>query len=249
MKKANLIIKTNEEINAMVMEYKANPTEFGYQDIHDAVIPMAEQVAYKMYHQSKGLNVSKDEYVQCAYIAIFKAIDKYDASKGANFTSFVKQFVEWTINDEIFKKSQTNSAKFHKQALSLDKPLDSNEGTFLDAVEYQFATDINAVFDAIAEEQAEQDVNSLGSILTGLAKEFAEIASIDDSTIIKTWISTILSLTDAKADVKKLVNKAIELAMPNFKPDAIRQKKSRAVKRFNKFAQEKGFSQFDLSQF
>jgi DNA-directed RNA polymerase specialized sigma subunit len=254
MKKTNLIFKSNEEINAMVLEYQANPSETLYNEIHKAVAPMAEQLAYKHFHDSKGLlkglNVSVDEFVQCAYIAIFRAVQKYDASKAksTHFTTSVRQFVEWTINDEIFKKSQNKSTQFNKQALSLDMPLSSNDGTFFDAVEYQFATDIDEVFNAVAKEQ-EESVDSLGFILTDLAKEFSVNASADDSTIIKTWVATILSITDASTNVKKLVNKALELAMPNYNSDAIRQKKSRAEKRFNKFAQEKGFSSFKLSQF
>lgn len=250
MKKANLIIKTNEEINAMVLEYQADPSEALYAEIHEAVAPMAEQLAYKFYHNSKGLNIQADEFIQCAYIAIFKAVEKYDSqkAKATNFTTSVRQFVEWTINDEIFKKSQNKSAQFNNKALSLDKPLESNDGTFLDAVEYQFATDIDEVFNAIADQQ-EESVESLGSILTGLVKEFAVNASADDSTIIKTWVTTILSISDASADVKKLVNKALEIAMPDTASATIRKKKSRAEQRFNTFAQEKGFSSFKLSQF
>lgn len=248
MKKTNLIVKSNVEINEMVTEYQANPSEALYMDIHEAVYPMAEAVAFNYYHKSKGLNKSSDEFAQCARIAVFKAMPKYDITKGSDFTSLVKQFTEWTINDEIYKKSKNKSAQFNDTALSLDKPLSSNEGTFLDAVEYQIATDVDAVFDAIAEEKA-QDFNSLGAILTGLAKEFAEDASEDDSTIIKTWVSTILSISDATADVKKTVNKAIEAVMPNVASATVRKKKSRAEKRFNTFAQEKGFLSFSLSQF
>src|SRR5579875_46831 len=178
--KTNLIVKSNAEINSMVMQYQAHPSEALYMDIHEAVYPMAKAVAFSYYHKSKGLNKSADEFAQCARIAIFKAIPKFNAEKGSDFTSLVRQFVEWTVNDELFKKAKNKSTQFNQAALSLDKPLSSNDGTFLDAVEYQFATDVDTVFNAVAEESA-HDFNSLRAILTCLVKDFSETASADDS--------------------------------------------------------------------
>lgn len=248
MKKTNLIVKSNAEINSLVVEYQSNPNDTLYMEIHEAVYPMLEAVAYSYYHKSKGLNKTVDEFLQCARIAIFKAIPVYDIEKGADFTSLAKQFTQWVINDELFKKSQNKSNQFNNTALSLDKPLNSTEGTFLDAVEYQIATDIDEVFNAITA-KASQDIDSLGAILTGLVNDFAQTTSKDDSTIIKVWVSTILSITDSTADIKKTVNKAIESVMPDVSPATLRKRKSRAEKRFNTFAQEKGFPSFNLSQF
>lgn len=248
MTKTNLITKSNAEINAMVVAYQNNPSDFLYSEIHEAVAPMAEKVAFKHYHKSKLLNISKDEYVQCAYIAIFKAVDAFDVSKGSHFTSLVKQLVDWTINDDIYKKANSQSNQFNVNTLSLDKPLSNEEGTFLDAIEEQYATDVDALFnDLIAKEEDESQ--SLTSILLGLVQDFSDSAKKEEITIIKTWVTTILSVTDASVDAKKLVNKALESVLPELSSATLRQKKSRAEKKFNKFAQEKGFSAFKLSHF
>ena len=238
----------NRELNEMVKAYQANPDEFLYMDIHEAVYPMAEAVAYGYYHDYKWLNIPADEFTQCARIAIFKSIDKYDIEKGSNFTSLVKQLTKWTINDEILKKVNSKANSFYSECLYLDKPLSSTDGTFLDAIEYQVSTDKDQVFNAIVEE-VEPDMGSLKGILTGLVQEFSADASEDDAVIIKTWVTTLLTLKDSNIDVKKVVNKALELAMPAVASATIRKKKGRAEKRFNTFAQEKGFSSFCLSQF
>lgn len=250
MTKTNLITKSNAEINELVVAYQNNPNELLYAEIHEAVSPMAEKVAFKLYHNSKSLQVSKDEYVQCAYIAIFKAVSAFDVSKGANFTSLVKQLVEWTVKDEIFKKANSQSNQFNTSTLSLDKPLGNEEGTFLDAIEYQYATDVDALFnDLLAKEEESHDSASLGAILLGLVKDFSESAKDEETLIVKTWVTTILAVTDSSVDAKKLVNKALESVLPDLTLANLRQKKSRAEKKFNQFAQEKGFSSFKLSHF
>ncbi|MGG4390501.1 hypothetical protein ABEU97_20415 [Priestia megaterium] len=248
MTKTNLIQLSNQELNEMVVAYQANPTEFAFNDIYYAVCEMAHHVAYKYYNTYTSLTAIKDEYVQCANIAIGDAVNKFDIEKGSNFTSLVKQLVDWKINDEILKKSKNGDNKFYNAALSFDKPLSSDGGTFMDVVEHQFSTDIDSVFEALVEEKAE-DIDSLGSILTGLVMDFSDSASKDDIAIIKTWVTTILSLKDLSKDTKKAVNKAIESVLPEVSSASLRKKKSRAVKKFNTFAQENGFSSFDLSQF
>jgi len=244
----NSIIKlTNAEINALVMEYKETQTDVQFNLIFDAVSGLATKLGYKAYNKYKGLaeksGYTSDDFVSSALIAVHKASKVYDIEKGADFTSLVKQLVEWTIQDEIIKKSQTLSAQFNSATLSLDKPV--NESTdFLEAIEHQHATDIEDVFNAVLE--SFQDEQNLGGILTGLANDFSCENSSDDSIIIKTWVATILTVDNAS---KKIVNQAIETALPQYKADAIRKKKSRAVKRFNDFAVNSGYPSFDLSQF
>lgn len=247
MTKTNLITVATAEINAMAVEYQANPSEFLYADIHEAVAPMAEKVAYKIWHKSQGLNVSKDEFVQCAYIAIFKAVSAFDPTKGGDFTSLVKQLVEWTIQDDIFKKHDTNSAQFNKKSLSLDMPV-GEEGTFMDAIEYQYATDVDAVFNAMLTDD-ELDLESLSATLLNVVSKYSETASAEDSKLIKVWVTTILKDQFATADTKKAVNDALADAFADLSSANLRQKKSRVEKKFNKFAQDLGFPEFKLSHF
>lgn len=247
MTKTNLITVSNENINAMVVAYQADPSEFLYADIHEAVSPMAEKVAYKIWHGSQGLNVSKDEFKQCAFIAIFKAVSAYDPTKGGQFTSLVKQLVEWTIQDDIFKKHDTHSAQFHKQALSLDKPV-GEEGTFMDAIEYQYATDVDAVFNAMLQDD-ELDLDSLTATLLNFVSAYDETASKEDSKLIKVWVTTLLKDEFSTVDTKKAVNDALAEAFSELSSTNLRQKKSRTEKKFNKFVQELGFTEFKLSHF
>lgn len=247
MTKTNLITVATEEINAMVAEYQANPSEFLYADIHEAVSPMAERVAYKIWHKSQGLNVSKDEFEQCAYIAIFKAVSAFDVTKGGDFTSLVKQLVEWTIQDEIFKKHDTHSANFNKQTLSLDKPV-GEEGTFMDAIEYLHSTDVDAVFEAMFQDD-ELDLESLSATLLNVVSQYSETAPAEDSKLIKVWVTTILKDEFSTSDSKKAVNDALAITFSELSSANLRQKKSRVEKKFNKFVQDVGFPEFKLSHF
>lgn len=254
--KTNIIKLTNEQINEMVSQYQATPSENLYNDIHEAVYPMAEQVAFRAYHNSLKLcsteHLTVDDFTACSYIAVFKALQSYDFEKAGatNFTTSVKQFVKWTIEDTIFKKAKNKEAQMLREAVSLDKPAKSDEGSdLLSAVESHYSTDVDAVFNAVLESVKTKDENSLINVLFDLVLDFSAIASEDDTTIIKTWVATIFSITDGSADIKKLVNTALADSMPGVAPATVRKKKSRAERKFNLFAKDNGFPDFCLSQF
>lgn len=247
MKNLTTVQKTNNEINALAMEYKATKDDYIFTQLMEAVKDLAEGVAYKIYNNSKGLNVPVDEFLQYAYIAVFKATESYDADKGGNFTTHVKRYVEWTISDHIIKKSVKKSEQFYKKQLSLDMPVGDGDSTFMYAVEYQFATDADAVYDAVLERVECSASPDILSIAKELVSAFAQEASEDDVTIIKTTFATILSVKELKGDIKRVINKALEYVL-GASSATVRQKKSRAFKRFETFASKKGYS-VDLSQF
>ncbi|MFG3611456.1 hypothetical protein [Rummeliibacillus stabekisii] len=250
----NLITLSNAEINTLVKEYQVEQSESTFNEIYDAVYPVAEQIAYGLYQKSQGLchrhSIQKDEFAQCASIAVFKAVNTFNFAKAGNtnFTTSVRQYVQWTIQDEIFKKYDSKENTEYSNSLSFDKETSSG-GTFLQAVEHQFATDPDAIFDSVAEDILSSDTTSLSTVLVDLVKEFSENVSEDDSQIIKVWVATILNITDESADVKKAVNTSLQSAFPDVASATIRKRKSRAEKKFNTFALEKGFSSFCLSQF
>lgn len=252
----NLIKKSNREINEMVTAYQevaateSELREMLYLDIHEAVYPMCEAVAYSYYHKSKGINKDKEEFAQCAKIAVYKAAINYDIAKGADFTSLAKQLTEWTINDELFKKAKSKSSLFNYTHLSLDKPLSADSGTFFDAIEHQYATEIDEVFNsADVGEDDGTDFSSLTKLLNGLVDDFSSVAKEDEVQLVKVWISTMLSIKNQSQDIKKAVNKALEQLMPDVAPATIRKRKARVEKKFNEFAKDCGYLSFKLSHF
>ncbi|MCM3639682.1 hypothetical protein M4D68_00795 [Priestia aryabhattai] len=244
---------TSEELNAMVVEYQETQNDALFTEIYNAVYPMANGIAMKLYNNSLGNNYDKDDFSFAVDMGIMNAVSKYDTTKAksTNFTTSVKQFVEWAVSDHVFKPAQTKTAEFADTFLSLDKTVSSDGVSFMEAVGDKFhSTEVDHVFDQLHEEHSE-DVGSLGNILTGLVSDFSLDASDVDSTIIKTWVSTVLLMaeTDDKSDVKKAVNKAVEVALPEVTSATLRKKKSRALKKFNVFAQDQGFSELNLSHF
>ncbi|MEH7117231.1 hypothetical protein V7128_07385 [Neobacillus vireti] len=247
MKTIENIQLSNSEINTLAMDYKATADESIFNKLMASVKNLAEHTAFKMYNKSRGLHIPEDEFVQEAYLAVYWAVDSYDASKGGNFTTHVKRFVEWKIQDNIIKKSQNKSAQFAKETLSLDVTVNDGQDSFLSAVEYQLASDKDEVFNTAVESVDENDSPDVLSTAKELILAFGASSSSDDYTIIDTTFSVILNHSTESGDIKRKVTKAL-IEVLGVTSATARKKKSRAFDRFEKFASEKGFS-IDMSQF
>ncbi|UAY71984.1 sigma factor [Bacillus paralicheniformis] len=238
---------TNPEINALAMEYKATRDEAVFNKLMSAVKDLAEHLAYKFYNNSRGLNVPEDDFVQEAYLAVYSSIDSYDVEKGSYFTAHLKRCVEWKIQDNIIKANQRKSQQFNRQALSLDASINSGTDSFLSAVEHQYATDTEEVFNTAVENVESNDTPDVFSLAKELITDFSQDASEDDKTIIETTFSVILTASHESGDIKRKITKALTDTL-GVAPATARKKKSRAFARFEAFASERNF-EISLSQF
>lgn len=229
-------------LGQMVSEYRETKDDFIFSEIMDNVGDMVRKQAYREWHKSSGLNLGKDEFVQVAYIGLMNAVNNYTSERGSNFVSFVTANVKWAINDNIYKKQTTKTEEFNRDSLSLDYSYGSDEGTFMDTIEHQLATDPNDVYESVIEEMDSD--NTLINKLNKLVTEFSVINEAD-STIVKSVIAIILEDAEATA---KTVNAKLAAAFPEIKSATLRKRKSRAMSRFTEYAEENGFS-IDLSQF
>jgi hypothetical protein len=238
---------TNAEHIKMIEAYKTTKDDFIFADLFAQVQDIAEGLAYKQWDKAKkAVNLPSDDFVSVAYEAVMKAINTFDGAQGSNFVSFVKKNVLWAINDGIYKKSVTKAEQFHATASknSLDKTVDNGEEstTFGDLVAIQYATDADAIFDAVfTETDATAFMEDVKILVNNFADDYA-----DDSSIIKVVFATVMSESNPTA---KVVNKALSEAMPEVKSATLRKRKSRAIARFTDFAKENGFVALDLSQF
>jgi len=238
--KTNLL--PDYKLGEMVTQYRETKDDFIFNDIKEQLDSIIQQQAYREWHKSSGLNLEKDDFVQVAYIGLMKAVNTYTAERGSNFVSYVSTNVKWAINDYIYKKQTTKSEEFNRVSLSLDYSYGSDEGTFMDTVEHQFATDPDDAYKNLIEELDSE--NSLITQLNTMVVKFSDVNEAD-SSIVKAVISIILS--DATA-TSKIVNVKLATAFPEIKSATLRKRKSRAMSRFTDFAKENGLS-IDLSQF
>lgn len=243
--------KTNAEMINLIAEYQTTNDDAVFNEIYAEVQPMTKKIAISFYNSKKNDfdYIPKEDYINMAEFAIYKAVQQYDTKIGSPFNSFLKQLITWTLQDEIIKKNCTKDSQFNTLATkhSLDKPVESEgHSTYGDVVAHYNATDTDTVFNEAFELLEDSASTNLISELKDIVKDFDESASADDSAIIKTVISTIVTVEGATA---KVVNNALAEAMPTVKSATIRKKKSRAITRFTDFAKENGFASLDLSQF
>lgn len=238
---------TNSEINALAMEYKATYSEQVFNDLMASVKNLVETIAFKYYNHSRGLNIPEDDFTQEAYLAVFTAVESYDAEKGGNFTTHVKRLVEWKIQDNIIKTSKKKSEQFQKHSLSLDVTVNGGQDSFLSAVEHQFATEADEVYNSAIETEDATATLDVFAAAKGLVSAFSQDASEDDKVIIETTFAVILTASDESGDIKRKITKALSDAL-NVTSATARKKKSRAFARFEAYAVEKNMP-IDMSQF
>lgn len=240
---AEITLLTNTEWAEMVRNYQETGTDEAFADIYEALNPLAVKLGHMWFQRNRSLSLPAEDFVNLAQFAIFKAVQSYDGTGGSKFVSYYKTMVKWTIQDELLKKKNTKSERFNMDSLSLDYST-GTEGTFADAVENQYAVSEEEVYGEVIDPQSSG--GALVSMLLDAVSDFELTASVDDGTIIRTLINTVLTVADCNA---KVVNSALADVFPDVKAPTLRKKKQRALERFTAFAKENGLEQLDLSQF
>jgi RNA polymerase sigma factor FliA len=75
-------------------------------------IPLVKHIAYKLFVPNKGLEY--DDLVSCGYMGLIDAIDRFDKSKGAKFSTYAAIKIKSYILDEIRRHSPVSKHNLTK---------------------------------------------------------------------------------------------------------------------------------------
>ncbi len=186
----------------LIYEIREN-SEDSYNLLIKKYSSLIRKLADDYYKKSKAIKVEYDDLVQEGYYGLLQALDHYDESSSLFYT-FANLCIKREM-ERLIKSYSRNKQMVLNTAISINKPIDSEEDTFLEDV----IPSKENIEDYII---SEMDSKRLYNLKNEMPLEMACIYELRINKFTNIEISELLDLPKKKVEkyvyrIKKLVNK------------------------------------------
>ncbi len=186
----------------LIYEIREN-SEDSYNLLIKKYTSLIRKLADDYYKKSKSIKVEYDDLVQEGYYGLLQALDNYDESSSLFYT-FANLCIKREM-ERLIKSYSRNKQMVLNSAISINKPIDSEEDTFLEDV----IPSKENIEDYII---SEMDSKRLYNLKNEMPLEMACIYELRINKFTNIEISELLDLPKKKVEkyvyrIKKLVNK------------------------------------------
>lgn len=186
----------------LIYEIREN-SEDSYNLLIKKYTSLIRKLADDYYKKSKSIKVEYDDLVQEGFYGLLQALDNYDESSSLFYT-FASLCIKREM-ERLIKSYSRNKQMVLNSAISINKPIDSEEDTFLEDV----IPSKENIEDYII---SEIDSKRLYNLKNEMPHEMACIYELRINKFTNIEISELLDLPKKKVEkyvyrIKKLVNK------------------------------------------
>ncbi len=186
----------------LIYEIREN-SEDSYNLLIKKYTSLIRKLADDYYKKSKSIKVEYDDLVQEGFYGLLQALDNYDESSSLFYT-FASLCIKREM-ERLIKSYSRNKQMVLNSAISINKPIDSEEDTFLEDV----IPSKENIEDYII---SEMDSKRLYNLKNEMPLEMACIYELRINKFTNIEISELLDLPKKKVEkyvyrIKKLVNK------------------------------------------
>ena len=186
----------------LIYEIREN-SEDSYNLLIKKYTSLIRKLADDYYKKSKSIKVEYDDLVQEGFYGLLQALDNYDESSSLFYT-FASLCIKREM-ERLIKSYSRNKQMVLNSAISINKPIDSEEDTFLEDV----IPSKENIEDYII---SEIDSKRLYNLKNEMPLEMACIYELRINKFTNIEISELLDLPKKKVEkyvyrIKKLVNK------------------------------------------
>lgn len=235
-----------------------NSLKNGDENARNIIANSNLKLVVKIAHEYKGMGVSLEDLICVGNVGLVEAIDKFDGSKGAKFSTYASYWIKHNIRREIdkngrsitFSPSVLNKMKKLKK-LKDEKGEDFNMEDALEAVKSKRRGYVASLIDGYSQCSLHQNIGDGDDVLMDVIADnnnwMNNFESNDDFSFLMEKIGEVLNDTEIEIikfrfginGVDALTQKELALKM-GFTHQRIQQIEKDALKKLKRFFKNKG---------